>query len=339
MASAKHRRKVTRIQVAQRAGVSPSTVTRALNAHPRIPDRTRQRIRRLAREMGYVPSTLARSYFQNRSFRIGVVIPFESGRAHHPLPYEYFAKTLFGLNEAARGMRYSIGIFADNGLSAAQLARLVQERAADGLVFLANVIGDPRFALLHRERVPFVFVHHYVRNKPYPFVDCDARAGMAEAFEHIIAGGVRSVGFLGGGDRYINSIDRKRFFRQLAEQHGLHVSKVLDGDYSRRSGYLAAAQFLAVKRGPDLVLCANDRMAFGLLEGLRDAGRRVPQEMKVIGFDDLEIAQMAVPPLTTIENPFFEIGRTAAKLLIGAITGQPAGSARLPTRLIVRESA
>ncbi|MBN1673355.1 MAG: LacI family DNA-binding transcriptional regulator [Kiritimatiellae bacterium] len=329
---------VTRLDVARRAGVSPSTVTRALNDHPKIPEDTRRRIKALAKQLGYTPSTLVRRYYQNRSFQLGVVIPFEAGRERHPLPYEYFSKTLFGVNEAAQRENYSVGIITDDRLPAEQLARFVLTRSVDGLIFLANVIGDTRFAYLHKQGVPFIFIHHHVRRKPYLYIDCDSRTGMAEAFQHAASRGVKRVGFLGGGDQYVNSVERKAIVLELARRYGFRVVRVLDGDYSRRSGFLAAPIFLSGDR-PDLVFCANDRMAFGLLEGFRDQRVGVPEQIGVIGFDDLEIGQMAVPPLTTIQNPFFDIGRAAGATLIAAIRGLPAGSKRLPTRLIVRQSA
>jgi LacI family transcriptional regulator len=328
--------RITRIEVAKKAGVSPSTVTRALNDHPGIPEKTRKRIKALSKKLGYVPSQLARGYFQKKSFRIGMVIPMDNN--DYVLPYEYFSKTTAGVIKGADAQNYTVSIIKDDPLKKNELANLVNKHSVDGMIFVSVAIKDTRFSYLHRHRIPFVFIHHYCRNKPYVYVDCDSYTGMKQSFEYIRKKNIKKIGFLGGGNGYVNSIDRKRIFKELSGEYNMTVTKVVQGNYSRQSGFRAAQDFLKGQR-PQLIFCANDRMALGLLQSLAQKNIMVPQHIKIIGFDNQEISRISVPPITTIENPFFEIGEKAADKLIALIKGERVTSESPPSRLIVRETA
>lgn len=328
--------RITRIHVAKKAGVSPSTVTRALNDHPNIPEKTKKKIRSISKKLGYVPSRLARGFFQNKSFRIGLVVPFETN--DFILPYEYFSKTTAGIIRSSDKQGYHVSIINDHGLSKQALVNFVLNHTVDGMIFLTIKTSDGRFSYLFKKKIPFVFIHHYCEDKPYIYVDCDAWTGMEQAFAHAREKGVQRVGFLGGGHDYVNAVDREKIFSELSSKYGMQIAKIVKGNFSRRSGHEAAQTFLAEER-PQLIFCANDRMALGLLQGFQEKNVRVPQDVKIIGFDNQEISRISSPPMTTIENPFQEIGEKAAEKLIQLIRGEKVQSESLASRLVVRGTA
>ncbi|MBI4977480.1 MAG: LacI family DNA-binding transcriptional regulator [Spirochaetes bacterium] len=339
--SAKNKKKkVTRREIAAFAGVSPSTVSRALAGSPLIPDSTKARIGELAKKHGYVPSSLARSFYQKKSFRIALVIPFSlsEGRVR-TVPSEYFSKMLYGAVSAATEARFSLNVIADDGLSSASLAHEVLSHSVDGFIFLGGSIAqNDRFDELHRKNIPFVLVHHYVPGKPYISVDTDSESGLRELLKYFHDNGVRTIGFVTGGEQFVNAIDRKSLLMRLAGEYDCTVSKIVEGNFSRTSGRYAAEQFMK-KPFPDAIVCANDRMAFGLIEEMKRNGIRIPDAVRVAGFDNQDVATLISPALTTIENPFYDVGRGAAEKLIALIGGKKVESSRLPSRLMVRESA
>lgn len=332
------KKRITRKEIAELCGVSQSTVTRALNDHPSIPEKTRERIKTAALRRGYIPSELSRNYYQGRSFRISLVVPSPPDRQRLMLPDEYFTRTMYGMVFAAADRGYHVSVVVDPGMDSDDLARLVLSHSADGLVFIGCRKGDNRFDTLYKKKIPFIFIHHYVPGTPYLFVDCDPEPGMRQAFEYIQSANVRTLGFLSAGTKFINSVDRQKAVRTFARNYDMKIICRAAGDYTRSSGRRAAGVFLKNEL-PELIFCANDRMAFGLIEGLQADGVRVPRDVRVIGFDDQDICTLARPAITTIENPFYRIGELAAEKLINCLDGKNETGVNLSSRLIPRDSA
>lgn len=335
----KKRTTVSRREIAEAARVSPSTVSRALAGSPLIPEATKKKIERIARRFGYVPSNLARSFYQKKSFRLGIVIPFSlhEGRVR-AVPSEYFSKVLYGAVGAAKAARYSVTVITDDGLTARDLERDVLSHSVDGFIFLGGRIGDTRYDELHARSVPFVLVHHYVPGRPFITVDTDSESGLRELFAYFKEKNVRVLGFVNGGEHFVNAVDRTVLFNALTKEFGFTVMRSVDGDFSRTSGRNAADHFLG-KPFPDAIVCANDRMAFGLIEAMKRENISIPADVRVTGFDNQDVSTLLTPALTTIDNPLYDIGALAAKKLMQRIRGDSAESERLPSRLIVRESA
>lgn len=334
------KRRVTRDDVARSAGVSPPTVSRALNDHPSLPKETCKRIKDLAERLGYTPSALGRSHFQGRSFRLAVVIPFHrDNQGLQTLPKEYFSQVLMGATLTAIEKSYDIAIVPDDGLSASQLIDKVRRKVADGLIVLGGRTHDTRFDEFLKQEIPFVLVHHYAEGKSYAFVDVDPVPGYREAFEHLERLGTGSLCFLGHNQDFINLVEREKIVTELSFERNWKQLESLPGDFSLGSGSRAAALLLAKKTLPDAILCGNDRMACGLIQGLRHAGLKVPRDIRVVGFDNQELANIYHPSITTIDNPFFELGHLAADQLVAQIEHQPTRNIRLPSKLILRESA
>lgn len=339
---ARPRAKVTRLTVAARAGLSPSTVSRALADHPGIPESTRRRVKAVAKSLGYVPSDLGRSFYQKKSFRVGVVIPFRlepgSGRLRTILS-EYFSKTLFGIIHAVDAARYTVNVIADGGLDAKALCAMALSHSVDGFVFLGLRAGDPRPDVLHGNKIPFVFVHHTQDGRPYPFVDIDSESGYRALFTHLASRGVRQFAWVAGDPAYVDATDRDRAVSRLAPEFGLTLTRRLEGRYSRRGGREAGDALLKSGRLPDAIVCANDRSAWGVIEALHAAGRRVPEDVRVTAFDNNDLATLVSPSLTTLDNPFFEIGRLAGEKMLALFRGESPVGERVGATLVVRQSA
>ena len=332
-------KKSSRKDVAVRAGVSPPTVSRALNDHPSIPVSTRDKIKRIARELGYIPSHIGRSHYQKKSFRLAAIIPYRKiSGGIHSINNEHLTVFLYGAIQSAAAEEYSVTVIADTGLSSEVLAGLVLSRRVDALILLGCKVADHRPADLHRLGIPFILIHHYVRSKPYLYIDSEPLSGYQELFAYLTGRGVQSLGFLGGGGQLIDAMDRKNVVWELARKHGLPITRVVEGNFTIQSG-LAAAGTFAAHPFPDVIVCANDNMAFGLIEGLKQRGVRIPDDVGVTGFDDFELSAFISPKLTTIHNPFFDIGVEAGRLLLARLKGKEVESKKFTTNLIVRESA
>lgn len=323
-------------EVAKAAGVSPSTVSRALTDHPRISKATKTRIKKLAKELGYVPSKTVRSFNLKKSFCIGLVLTHRE--EFEFVSHEFISKLLQGVLEAANALEYKVVILTQKDFNTAKLENMVRSHELDGLIFPAPIVGDQRFALLYNRQIPFIFTHFFVKNRPYLYVGCDAEPGMKEAFDYIAQKNIKRVSFLTGPKTHLDAKLRKTLFTQLVKSHKMTICHIVEGDFTRDGGMVAAKAFLEGTR-PEVIFCANDIMAFGLIESFKTYRIQVPNDIRIIGFDDSDLARYASPTLTTIENPLFEIGKLASRKLIAFIEGDEVKGEDLPSRLILRESA
>lgn len=332
--------KVTRDQVAKAVGVSPSTVTRALNHHPGIPEKTRLKIQKASLELGYIPSQLSRSHYQNRSFRLGFVIPFSrEGEQVETLPKEYFSKVLMGATNSALNQRYSITLTPDENLSADDLIKMVKEKSVDGFIIVGGKTGDSRYAALLEQEVPFILIHNYERSLDVLYVDIDPEQGIHEALVYLRKKGISKVAYLGAGDDFINSQDRELAIINGCRKLNLSCTKIVQSrGWSREEAYKSCEKFIGASM-PEVIFCANDRMAFGVIQKMQVLGKKVPDDIRVVGFDHQDIATLVSPKISTIENPFFSIGQKSAELLIAKLNGEEVKSVSIRSRFISYESA
>ncbi len=242
--------------------------------------------------------------------------------------------------QAATEKNFTVNVIADRGLSAEDLARQVLGHSVDGFVFLGVKIGDKRFDHLAKKKIPFIFVHHREDGKPFPYVDIDSAKGLRLILEHLKERKVRSLAWVGGDKRYRNAQDREEQIVGLANEMGFEFRGSFDGGFSRRGGQAAAEKILETDRSlPDAIVCANDRSAFGVIEMVKSRGHRIPEDIRVTAFDNLDEATLITPPLTTVENPLFQIGKLAGENLIRIIEGKDPESCRVEPELVIRASA
>ncbi len=330
------RRPVLMAEVARLAGVSSMTVSRVLNTPERVRPETRGRVLAAVRQLGYRPNSAARVLATGRSGVLGVVA-FDT-TLYGP------ASMLNGIERAAAEAEYSVSIAslpAVNRKAVAEAVDRLRTQSVDGVIVIA-----PHLAAAEG-------MHDLPRDLPVvalgggdggriPVASVDQRVGAVRATRHLLDLGHRTVWHLAGPEDWVEARERVRGWREALGDRPAPDPVV--GDWSARSGYEVGRR---LARDPEItaIFVANDQMAIGLLRALREAGRDVPGEVSVVGFDDIPEAAYICPPLTTVRQNFDAIGRRALRLLLGGITEQPAErSAEWPRLiaepdLIVRESS
>lgn len=335
----KNSRSITIKELALRAGVSHSTVSRALNNHPALAHETVERIQQLARELNYVPSGFARSLKTNRSYMLGVIV--------HRIADPFYSEVLAGIQNVAYQFQYSVFVSAFESDMERQdsLIRGVLGRQADALI-----IGDSFFKTEHVDelgiRVPTVFIHNRAEILPHSIYHDDA-SGMRALTRHLLDLGHTRIAY-GGNQRggLLNRHRREGVVTEL-ESAGLELQSAYDllaPDGQMSSGAWLAKQLLNMTERPTAILCFNDMQAIGVMQTLQQANVRIPEDISVTGFDDIPLAEFLYPSLTTYSQPIWELGQMAAKVvlnLLGENVNESLVSESLITmqgHLVVRQS-
>ncbi|NIJ21057.1 LacI family repressor for deo operon, udp, cdd, tsx, nupC, and nupG [Sphingomonas naasensis] len=326
--------------VAALAGVSIATVSRCLNHSARVQPDTRARVQDAVKQLGYSPNGLAQSFRRGRTNIVMVVMP------HAGCPF--LGDVLAGVREGIAG-RYSI-VIAEANLaegSYEQVGAMLVSRQVDGLVLLATrpPFGTGLEDLARARHLPIVIGCESVSDElaALPSVQIDNFAAAHEATRHLIDLGHRRIAFVGGPLDKLVTRDRERGYRAAMAESGLSVPEayVQAVPLSTVGGATAAARLLEAGPRPSATFCGNDEMALGAMDAYRRAGLRIPEDMSVMGFDDIRYAAIASPPLSTVAQPAHAIGRRVAARIIEEIEGgAPSGPAGdvLPYRLMIRQS-
>lgn len=309
--------KPTRADVAREAGVAESTVSRALNDSPLISDEVKTRVRQAADELGYVLNRQAAMFARNRAGSIGLVVPRYA--SFPPFSRAYFPAVLDGVVVAAEKRGYFVTIILDREDTTAEtLAQLVSGRSVDGLLFTVTPAQYDRYEYLEAEDMPFVLINNY-QDGMYG-VDSLPEPGMRKAFERAFELGHRRIGYISGDLRFKNGQDRLRVFQKLCAEFGI-TGVVREGDFSRSSGYRRGEALLQDDPEITMIMTASDRSALGVLAYCEEHIIQVPEDVSIIGYDDLHPARDAIPPLSTVRNPIEKSGWTAANMLIDVVEG------------------
>lgn len=318
--------------VARAAGVSASTVSRALYRHPRISEETSNRVRRLAEEMGYTPSLLARSLVTQDTATIGLVLTSVSD--------PFVGQLVLGVEDVAYRAGYSV--FLGSSYRSADLEReLVRSfygRRTSGIVVTGSQIDLGYLQLRKRFLFPVVLI-----NCPaYPHsISTDNLSGARQAVDLLVRLGHRRIAYVANPLSYNANLERLAGYRAVLAEAGTvpDGSLIVAGDGGVTRGAEAMERLLALPQPPTAVFCFNDMTAVGVMYTLARVGLRVPADCSVIGFDDLELAAYFCPPLTTIRQPRRQMGERAMHMLLALIEGQGSPQAEiLPTELVVRST-
>ncbi|WP_336776868.1 LacI family DNA-binding transcriptional regulator [Paenibacillus sp. MMO-58] len=333
---------MSRKEVAKLAGVSEATVSRVLNNVGPIKEETRIRVLEAAKELGYVPNALAQRFARRKSGNVGVILPFVP-KVHLFSTY-YFAEILSGIGEAAKACNYDLLLIFREPDSPRDYAKLFRTQKVDACIVLgAQNVAEERAALaeLQEEGYPFCLVNQRFDEEGYLTVDADHESGSYTAVQHLIANGFKQIAFLNGPDAFSSSGDRLAGYKRALEESGIRYEeeRIFTGNYSRKSGYEAASRLVEGIKSKqiDAVFAANDRMAIGLMDGLREHGIEAGKDIGLIGYDDSDSSRIVTPKLSTVSVPFYEMGRRAAMKLLAAETEEP-GNTILPVQLIKRET-
>lgn len=332
-------RRATSADVAQAAGVSRTTVSFVLNGRDdvRISDPTRERVLDAARRLGYRVHAPARTLAGGLTRTLGLVFRQspEQVAVDALLP-----ETLRGLMAAAQGAGYRV--LVESVPDGASYADLLHLRQVDGLVISGPRADDAALEGLDGTDLPIV-VQGWLPGAGVPCVDVDNVVGARQAVEHLIALGHRRIGCITHAPlAYTAARERLAGYREALAAAHLPVSPALEaeGDFDPPSGHRAMAQLLERGQPFTAVFAANDMVALGAIGALRLAGRRVPQDVSVVGFDDVPVAAFFDPALTTVRLPARELGAAAGRILLDRVADRPVPSRTLlATELIVRASA
>jgi LacI family transcriptional regulator len=328
-------------EVARLIGVSRSTVSRVINNHPNVRPETRERVQRAIRQSGYRPHPVARSLVTKYTRIIGMVIP-EAVTTLFTDPF--FPLLLRGATETCNAHHYQLllSLFNDPAEREEMYQRVLHHGYIDGVIVASTSRDDPLILDLLRDQIPFVSVGRRPDQSVH-YVDADNVTGARTAVEHLIRLGHRRIATITGRLDTSAGQDRLDGYHQALQAHHIQVEEdlIFEGDYTESSGVMGIQRLLPAS--PDAIFIASDMMAIGALKALRQAGRQVPHDIALIGFDDIPAASVIEPALTTVRQPIERMGSLAVDLLLDVLENSseeetPVHRIILPTELVVRAS-
>jgi len=332
---------VTQQDIATRLGVSVATVSRALAGYSDIAPATRQRVLQAAKEMGYRPNVIARMLQKQRTDTIGFIIPTHGPRFSDP----YFSELLAGIGNAATERDYDLLVSTcspDTPEERHAYERFVQGRRVDGMLVVRTREQDVRIAYLLEQDFPFVIFGRSRVEGDFCYLDVDGTVGIREVTRHLINLGHRRIAILLPPDNLTFAYYRRLGFEEAMAEAGLPIDETLVayGDLTERSGYEIGRAWLMRDEPPSAIVACNDLMALGIISAAQGLGLTVGQDVAVTGFDDVSLAAHSHPPLTTVRQPIYEIGKRICYMLVQLIAGETLEERHvvLKPQLIVRES-
>jgi len=304
------------LDVARLAGVSHQTVSRVLNGHPSVRPETRAKVQAAIRELGYRRNSAARALATARSSTIGLLTASSSRSGP--------VSTLVAVEEAARaaGMYVSVvGLSVYDPSSVRDALDHFLDQGVEGIIAIAPVQDAVQAAEAVALDLPVVVVAPTVADGRSLHVAVDQRQGARAAVRHLLELGHTRIAHVAGPSAWLDAAERAAGWREELACVGLPPGPILAGDWTAAGGYAAGGRLLA-EPGPTAVFAANDLTALGLVRAVSEGGLRVPEDLSVVGFDDIEAAAYARPPLTTVRQDFGELGRAAVRLLLGRLAGE-----------------
>lgn len=324
--------------VAARAGVSRATASRVINADPRVREASRVAVSTAVAELGYRPNRAARRLVTRTADSIAVVVPESDERVFSD---PFFSGTLKGVTRAVGSLPMQVVLVMGNPDDGDhRMERYLRGGHTDGAIVVSHHQNDNLWRVLAETRLPSVFLGRpYAEEARVPYVDVDNAAGAELAARHLIERGCRRIGTVTGPLDMSAGQDRLHGWQRALHDSGLGASLVEHGDFTASGG--AAATRRLLERCPDLdgLFIASDQMAVSAIAELGVAGRRVPDDVAVVGYDDSPAATMSRPALTTVVNPIAEMASCAVDLLLRVMDEESVESEILTTTLVVRESA
>lgn len=311
----------------------------ALNGHAGVADTTRARITEAARTLSWRPSLHARALLASRSFAMGLVI----SRPPELLAADpFFAAFIAGVESvlASRGLALVLQVVGgDPATEAASYRRLAHEGRVDGVLLTDLRIDDPRFAWLTGLDLPAVAVGRPSSACPFPWFDTGDREGVRQAVRHLISLGHRRIAHVGGAPGYVHSVARRRAWEDELRAHGLEPQLYVAGDFTGQGGAAATRQLLECSPPPTAIVYGNDLMAIAGMAAAVEIGLVLPDQLSVVGVDDIPLAAHVRPALTTVRQDATDWGRAAARSLVALVESEPLPAVTLaPVTFVERSS-
>ncbi len=326
---------VTIADVAKRAGVSTMTVSRAMNNKGEITESTRQKVLQAAADLAYRPSRIARSLVTRQTMQIGLVVP--------DITNPFFSQIALGAQNAAWEAGYNLLLLntMENLERETTILNLLEESQVDGVILCSPRLPEAHLESRLATQAATVLINRPAAGKVAGFIHIADEAGAAQAVKHLVCGGRKRIALLSGPPHSFSGQNRQKGYVKALEQAGLPLVPALQRPCDPTpEGGLTAAALLKEHPEVDALFCYNDLVAVGALQACAALGKRVPQDVAIVGVDDIPVASLITPRLTTLKTPKYEIGLTAVELLLQRLQGQNEQSVKFfEQQLIVRESA
>jgi LacI family transcriptional regulator len=334
--SRKKNRNITILDVARESGVSYSTVSRVLNGFDFVKDSTRQRVLDAAEKLGYVANLSARSLAGGRSRVIGLLVP--------GLDNGYIGEIARGIDEELARANYDLMLYTTHRSQGKEAAYVntITNGLSDGLLLVVPLVASSYLEALQEINFPYVLIDQTDPSAKSAIVDATNWQGAYDATRYLIELGHRRIGFITGLMEIHSAIDRLEGYKAALIDHKLPILEdlIVEADFWQSKGYQAAQKLLALSPRPTAIFASNDLSAFGVIEAIREQGLTIPNDISIVGFDDIPQATATHPKLTTVHQPLDQMGRVAARLLLEQIENpdRPPRKVTLATRLVIRES-
>jgi LacI family transcriptional regulator len=324
--------------IAKISGVSRSTVSRVINGDPNVSSPTRDRVLGIINQYNFQPNLAARGLAAGRTQVLGLVIPQGVGAI---FTEPFFPLLIQGVSSTCNAHDYSVMLWlAEPEYERRTLGQILYSGLIDGVIVSSMLLNDPILESLSEGEMPFVTIGRHPTNTRVNYVDVDNRNSAHEAVSYLYRTGRKRIGIVTGSQNSIAGLDRLDGYLDALREFNIarDPKLIIESDFSESGGYYATQRLISQK--PDAIFAASDNLAIGVLRALHYAGIKVPDDVAVIGFDDIPIASRTNPPLTTVRQPIPQLGSTAADTLIDIIE-RPAEHPRrivLPAELVIRST-
>ncbi len=306
------------IEIARRAGVSTATVSRALNNNGPVREETRQKVLQIARELNYKPNPIARSLSRKQTDTIGVILP--------ELVDEFFMEIIRGIDETAyRANRYvMLSSFHSQRNIVETLLEFMGSGRVDGVILMAPQMQTELSSLLQKSKKPVVLLNVSKTIEDSVCFNIDNYHGAFSITRHLIDHGYQRIGMIQGPEGNCDAEERFRGFSDALSKHNLPVenSLIVQGDFAAKSGYYGFGRLMNQEQKPDAIFAANDMMAVGCFEAAKSSNIKIPDDVAIVGFDDIYLGRLLSPQLTTVHVPISELGSKAIHYLLRMINGE-----------------
>ncbi len=331
-------KKITMLDIAQKAGVSKTTVSMVLNNRDEnISEETKNKILTISKEMNYIPNSLARSLSTKKTNTIGIVLP--------DITNPFFASIARAIEDGASSLGYNV-IFCntDNEINKEEkYIKVLISKLVDGVIFIAGGESTGSVKMLTNNNVPFVLVDRYIDSYKDAYgVYCLNKNGVIQGIDYLYNKGNRNIAFVKGSQNVEVSNQRLEGYRQAMSKYGILDEKLIfEGHFTIEGGIKATDTILTCKNKIDAIFYSNDMMALGGIKVLLRKGYKIPEDISIIGFDNIDISSVFEPELTTIAQPIYDMGKESCKLLIDIINNNYIESKQsyFKTELIIRGTA
>lgn len=326
----------TIVDVAREANVSYSTVSRVLNNYPHIKPEKRERVLAAAKRLGYVANPMARTLAGGQTRIVGLLVP--------DLMTEYVAQILHGIDEELAVAGYDLMLHTTHHerIKESKYTVALTQGLTEGLLLLLPLDPGAYLETLRNQQFPYVVIDHQGFDDFSSTVTASNHSGALQAMHYLLDLGHRRIGFIAGTANTSSARDREDAYRAALSEAGIAVDDRLieTGGFDQPGGFRATQHLLDLPQPPTAIFASNDASAFGAIEAIRSRGLRIPEDISIVGFDDIPRAQYSYPPLTTVRQPLSEIGRQSVRLLLKHIDNPdlPAERIVLDAALVIRKS-